>query len=588
MAQDFDRMLLAAHMTHREVVVLFLALGVLLTVARALGELARWLKQPAVLGEILAGILLGPTVLGALAPNLSQYLFPTQGAVPVVLEGMTTFAVTLFLLVAGMEVDLSMMLRLKKPAALIGLFGFLVPFTLGFGLAFFAPGFAGMQEGANRSTFALFLGTALAIVALPVIAKILMDMNLFRSDLGMLVVAVAILLDLLGWIIFAIILGMINPDGGSHGAVAMTIIMTLAFVVLTLTVGRWAINRLLPWVQAHTSWPGGVLGAALSIGLLGAAATEWIGVHAMFGAFLVGVALGDSPHLQQRTRSIIEEFISFIFAPLFLASIGLRVDFLAHFDPLLTVVILVIACVAGSAGCAMGARLTGMAPRRAWATGFALNARGAMGIILALLAREYGVIDDRLFVALVVMALVTSLIAAPAIQWALQRKTKAKFRNALSAKTFIPRLQDGDRWNVIQQLAVAAEPVAGLPAATIAQAVRQREEIMTTALPGGLAIPHARLAGLPKPVVAIGLSPQGVDFDSPDGKLIRLVMMILTPIDMDQTQLELLADIAGTFRRGDVIAKAVGCTGYTEFLAMLNIHAEAKGLHESGPAGTPA
>jgi Kef-type K+ transport system membrane component KefB/mannitol/fructose-specific phosphotransferase system IIA component (Ntr-type) len=577
-------MLLAAYMTHNEVVVLFLALGILLTAARVLGELARWLRQPAVIGEILAGILLGPTVLGALAPGVSAYLFPSEGAVPVVLEGMTTFAVTLFLLVAGMEVDLSMMLRLKKPAALIGIFGFLVPFTLGFALAYLFPGFAGMQDGANRFAFSLFLGTALAIVALPVIAKILMDMNLFRSDLGMLVIAVAILLDLLGWIIFAIILGMINPEGGSHGAVAMTIIMTLGFVVLTLTVGRWAINRLLPWVQAHTSWPGGVLGAALSVGLLGAAATEWIGVHAMFGAFLVGVALGDSPHLQQRTRSIIEEFISFIFAPLFLASIGLRVDFLAWFDPGLTLVILVIACVAGSAGCAFGARLTGMAPRRAWATGFALNARGAMGIILALLAREYGVIDDRLFVALVVMALVTSLIAAPAMQWVLQRKTKASFRSALSAKTFIPRLQDGDRWSVIQQLAAVAEGVAGLPAATIAAAVRQREEIMTTALPGGLAIPHARLANLPKPVVAIGLSPQGVDFDSPDGKLIRLVMMILTPVDMDQTQLELLADIAKTFRRGEAIAKAAASANYTEFLAMLNIHGGAGEPLESAHA----
>jgi Kef-type K+ transport system membrane component KefB len=163
-----------------------------------------------------------------------------------------------------------------------------------------------------------------------------------------------------------------------------------------------------------------VLGFALSLTLFGAAFTEWIGVHAIFGSFLVGIAIGDSSHLREQIRAVINQFVSFIFAPLFFASIGLKLNYAANFDWLLTLIVVVIACVGKILGCGVAARSSGMAAAEAWAIGFGMNARGAMEIILALLALQYGVISERVFVALVVLALVTSMMSGPMIQRALR------------------------------------------------------------------------------------------------------------------------------------------------------------------------
>jgi Kef-type K+ transport system membrane component KefB len=406
-------------LSHHDVTMMLLALAVLLTAARTLGELARSLRQPAIVGEILAGILLGPTVFGKIAPGWSAVLFPSTGPVAVALEGLKTLAITMFLLVAGMEVDLSTVWRNGATALKIGVLGMLVPGLIGFAGGWFVPQMMGAQPDADRLIFALFFAVALAISALPVIAKTLMDLDLYRTELGMLVVSAAVLDDLVGWIVFALVLSLMGGSGA--GGIGLTVTLTLLFAAGMLTVGRWLVDHLLPYVGAHTNWPGGVLSFAMSLALFGAAFTEWVGVHAIFGAFLVGVAVGDSSHLSVRTRTTIDHFVSFIFAPLFFASIGLRLDFAAHFEAELVVTILGIACLGKFLGVMAGAGWAGLAPRDRWAVTFALNARGAMEVILGLLALQAGVIRPRLFVALVVMALATSIIGGPGIQLALGR-----------------------------------------------------------------------------------------------------------------------------------------------------------------------
>lgn len=556
-------------LSHPDMTAFFLALGVLLASARLCGEIARRCNQPTVLGEIVAGILLGPTVLGTLLPAWSRYLFPATGGSAVVLDGMMTLAITLFLLVAGLEVDLSSMWRQGKLALNVGVAGIIVPFAVGFGAAWFFPALMGREAGAAPLLFALFMATALSISALPVIVKTLMDLNLYRSDLGMLVVAAAVFNDLVGWIIFAVILGMLGT-GPAHGpGIAQTIGLTLLFALFMLTVARWLINRVLPWIHAHASWPGGVLGFALSLALIAAAFTEWIGIHAIFGAFLAGVALGDSRHLRERTRATIEQFVSFIFAPLFFAGIGLKVNFVEQFDLLLVLTVLVIATLGKVLGCGLAGRFSGLARREAWALGFGMNARGAMEIILGLLALKYGLIGERLFVALVVMALITSLICGPLLQQVLHLKKPRRFSNFLSPRAFVNPLRGGSRGEVISELAQTAAAVAGLNAAEVADGVMIREEMMATGIGHGLAVPHARLRGIERPVVAVGLSPHGVDFDAPDGRPARLIFLLLTPVHDDGAHLELLADIAAVFKGEEVRSRAAQVANYTEFLALV-------------------
>ncbi len=556
-------------LSHSEITAMFLALGVLLASARVLGEAARRFNQPAVLGEILAGILLGPTVFGALAPEWSTFLFPQTGGGALALDGLMTLAITLFLLVAGLEVDLSSIWRQGKLAINVGVAGVLIPFAVGFGAAWLAPQLMGREAGADPLLFALFMATALSISALPVIAKTLMDLNLYRSDLGMLVVAAAVFNDLVGWIVFAIILGLLGTGPDPAMSIGQTIFLTLFFALFMLTVARWLINRALPWIHAHASWPGGVLGFALALALISAAFTEWIGIHAIFGAFLAGVALGDSRHLRERTRATIEQFVSFIFAPLFFAGIGLKVDFVAQFDLLLVVAVLVIATLGKVLGCGLAGRFSGLGRREAWALGFSLNARGAMEIILGLLALKYGLIGERLFVALVVMALVTSLMSGPLLQKVLRLKKPRRFTDFLSARTFVNHLQARSRQESIAELAKAAAEVAGLDASEVVDGVMIREEMMATGIGHGLAVPHARMRGLERPVVAIGLSAAGIDFDAPDGLPARLIFLLLTPVHDDGAHLELLADIATVFKGEEVRGRIGQVTTFTEFLALV-------------------
>lgn len=557
-----------------EITAFLLSLAILLAAARLLGEIAKRLNQPAVLGEILAGILLGPTLLGAVAPGTSEFLFPLQGGGAMAREGLMVLAITLFLLVAGMEVNLSSVWRQGRIALSVGVAGIVGPFVVGFGMAWFLPEQMGIAGGTDPLIFALFIATALSISALPVIAKTLMDLDLYRSDLGMMVIAAAVFNDLVGWIIFAVILGMLGTGGGHALGVGGTIWLTLGFALFMLTWGRALLHRALPWIHAHTSWPGGVLGFALSLALVCAAFTEWIGVHAIFGSFLAGVALGDSSHLRQRTRATIAQFVSFIFAPLFFASIGLKVNFVAHFDPLLVLLVLLIACLGKVVGCGIGGRLAGMPSREAWALGFGLNARGAMEIILGMLALHYGIIDERLFVALVVMALVTSLMSGPAMQWLLRLKKPRRFLDYLRPRAFFPQLKAGSRDEAIGELSVPLAAALGLDPQLVVTAVRERERLMATGLGSGLAVPHARIEGLSGPAVGLGISHAGIDFDAPDGRPANLVFLLLTPRDDDGSQLELLADIARTFRGRDAREQALKAVNFTEFVGLIRSHDE--------------
>ncbi|MGD8542836.1 MAG: cation:proton antiporter [Desulfobacteraceae bacterium] len=557
------------NLTSHNIIVLFLSLGVLLGVARALGEVAQRLRQPSVLGELIAGVLLGPTVLGSIAPGLSESLFPLQGANAIALEAIATLAIGLFLLVAGMEVDLSTLWKQGRVGCKVGIASIVIPFLTALAAALVLPAALGRHGEADPAIFALFFAIAISISALPVIAKTLMDMGLYRSDLGMVVVSAAVFNDLTGWIVFAIILGLIGEPAGSRGHIVLTIALTLAFVSAMLTLGRWLIHKALPFVQAYSIWPGGELSFALTLGLLGAAVSEWIGIHAIFGAFIVGVAVGASSHLREHSRVVIGNFVSFIFAPVFFASIGLKMDFLTHFDwPLvLTVVLIALACKL--AGGFMGARWGGMPRREAWAVGFAMVSVGAMGIIVGMVALEAGIIRERLFVALVVMAIVTSMLSGPFMRLILRAEKKSHLRSFLSPRLFLRELGATTRREVIHEMTAAACEVAGLDADAVEKAVWDREEALSTGIGNGVAIPHARLEGLRESLVVVGISKTGVDFDAPDGKLAKVIFLVLTPGDAPGDQLRIAAEIAGLFRDPRMAGRVLGTQNFTDFLALM-------------------
>jgi Kef-type K+ transport system membrane component KefB len=212
-----------------------------------------------------------------------------------------------------------------------------------------------------------------------------------------------------------------KPDTGAHGFI-YTLGLTILYSVAMLTAGRIIINKSLPWAQKNFSWPGGFLSISLGLAFLGAAFTEFIGIHAIFGAFIVGIAFGDSVHLTEKTREIVNQFVTNIFAPLFFVSIGFKVNFIANFDFQVTALVLIIAVICKLLGAGLGALWGGLTKKESLAVGFGMNARGAMEIILALLALQAGLINQKLFVAIVIMAVVTSVMAGPALQLLVKRQ----------------------------------------------------------------------------------------------------------------------------------------------------------------------
>ena len=409
-------------LAHDTVVQLLIQLSVMLLLGRLFAEVARRLKQPAVIGEILAGIIIGPTVLGLVQPDWFNFLFPVGDVSGVVLAGLVQVAVVMLLFIAGLEVDLHIVLQQGKQSILTSMLGLVIPFMFGFTFPYFFPEFFGIADGQEHLVFALFMGTAMAISALPVIVRILMDLNLFKSRMGLLVVASAMIDDVIGWLIFSVLISMISKD--NHMPFISTLLLTVGFAAIMLTLGRGLLNRILPWINKNMAWPGGVLSLSLSLCFMGAAFTEYIGIHAIFGAFIVGVSLGDSKHFSERAKEIVHQFINNIFAPLFFVSIGLRVNFATNFDLLLTLIIIVIAFAGKIIGSGLGTKLGGFTWRESLAAAFGMNARGAMEIILGLVALENGLINEKVFVSLVIMALVTSMSSGPLMKWMLRIKPK--------------------------------------------------------------------------------------------------------------------------------------------------------------------
>lgn len=396
-----------------DIITLLIFIGGALILSRLFAELGKRFKLPVVLGELFVGIILGPTLFGKLYPEQFHQFFPEQGtAARIALDGITQLAVVMLLFVAGLEVQLNLVLKQGKTAILTSVTSMIIPFGLGFIAAWFFPKFFNM--GANdHLIYALFFGIAMAVSALPVIARILMDLGLYKTKVGMTIMAAAVFDDLVGWLTFSFVLSMMNVEKREISNIWQSAGLILGFGLFMLVIGKRIINFVLPWMQKKMSWPGGVLALCFGFGFLGAAFTESIGLHAILGAFIVGIAIGDSVHFREEARTIIHQFVMSIFAPLFFVSIGLKVNFVENFDLSLVLLVLFLAMVCKIIGGYLGAWMGGMARRDALAVGFGLNARGVMEIILGTIAHDAGLIDNKMLVALIIMALLTSLISGP-------------------------------------------------------------------------------------------------------------------------------------------------------------------------------
>ncbi len=392
-----------------------LQLLVLLVVAKGAGALLKRLGQPAVIGEMAAGLMMGPLVLGSLLPGLHGALFPASSLGP--LGMLSQLGVLMFLLVAGAELDLGGLRGRRRFAFTVSHAGIAVPFVLGVLLAIWLYPEHGPQ-GVGFTAFALFVGISLSITAFPVLLRILADRGITHTPLGQTAIACAALGDATAWCLLALIVAAAQAAGWVPAS--LSLLCVVVFIALMLGVVK-------PWFSRQVIQPGSegrwLLGMLL-LSLGSALVTEVLGIHALFGAFAAGVAVSSNAQLRGLLIARVEPFAVTLLLPLFFAMTGLRMraDALQGSDLLLCAVVIAVATLGKLFGTWSAARSAGMDNHEAWKLGALMNTRGLMELIVLNLGYELGFLGDRLFAVLVIMALVTTAMTGPLLSWMERRK----------------------------------------------------------------------------------------------------------------------------------------------------------------------
>jgi Kef-type K+ transport system membrane component KefB len=401
-----------------ELLVFWVGLVVIVALARALGGLARKVGQPAVIGELAAGIVLGPSVLGRVAPGVFEWLFPPDDVQTAMLFTVAWLGVVFLLVVTGYETDLALIRRLGRAAGIVSTGSLLVPMAFGLAVGLVMPGlFLGPSE--DRTVFALFLAAALSISSLPVIAKILSDMGFMRRDFGQLTLAAGMANDIVGWVVLGIVAGLAQAGEIELGAVLSTIAGLVVFFAVAFTIGQRALDHALKHLKVRRAPVHASTGVLVLFALAAGAITQLLGVEAVLGAFVAGVLLGRSHLRDHRMIAPIESITSTFLAPVFFATAGLRVDLGLLSDPevlLWAGVVLVAASLAKFLGSIGAARIAGLPGREGAALGIGLNARGALEIVIATVGLSLEVLNQASYTVIVLMALATSMAAPPLLR----------------------------------------------------------------------------------------------------------------------------------------------------------------------------
>lgn len=393
---------------------LLLQMAVIIALAKVLGLVARRMGQPAVIAEIVAGIMLGPSLLGRFAPTLMAELFPTDSLGT--LRLFSQFGLIVFMFLVGLEFDPRLLRGKAHSSVAISASSIALPFLLGGGLGA-ALHRTTAPAGVGVVPFALFIGVSMSVTAFPVLARILSERNLMSSRVGSIAIACAAVDDVTAWCVLAFVVAAARAHSAAEAV--LTTGLTVGFIVGMVWVVRPLATRVTARLREPTDVTTGVMSLVFIVMLLAAAATEAIGVHALFGAFLFGAVLPKEGALATRLAERIETVAAQLLLPLFFAFSGLRTE-ITLLDSAgawaTTALVIVVATVGKFGGSTLVARLTGLRWREASAVGVLMNTRGLMELVVLNIGLDLGVISPVVFAMLVVMALVTTLATSPVLR----------------------------------------------------------------------------------------------------------------------------------------------------------------------------
>ncbi|HEX4979397.1 MAG TPA: cation:proton antiporter [Acidimicrobiales bacterium] len=466
-----------------QMLVFWVQVFVLVAVARLLGAAMKRAGQPAVVGELAAGLVLGPSVLGKLWPAGGEWLFPPEESQSAMLLVVGWVGIVMLLVVTGFETDLALIRRLGRATVFVAGASVVLPFLLGLVLGYALPASFLAADG-ERGVFALFVAAALSISSLPVIAKILSELGLTRRNFGQVILAAGMANDVVGWLILGVIAGIAKEGSFDPAKLATAVVGMGVFLALSFTVGQRLVDGLLRRVRRKRAGVEGGLAAALVVAVGAGAVTQALGVEAVLGAFVAGIVLSRSRFQDGRVLHHLEAATGAFFAPLFFATAGLRVDLalLGRADVIgWTVAVVAVATLGKFAGAYVGGRLASLAARESLALGVGLNARGALEIVIATVGLSLGILNDRAYTVVVVMAIATSMAAPPMLRalatgWkgSDEEQQRLELEETLSANVlvrpgrFLVVAQDGPSSTLAARLLDATFPPEGHAASVVA------------------------------------------------------------------------------------------------------------------------
>jgi len=424
-------------------------LVVLMIAGRLLGEVMLRIGQPAVMGQLIAGIALGPSLLGLVLPDLQHLLFPRTPDQKAMIDAVAQLGVLMLLLLAGMETDLKLVKKTGRASFTVSLTGILIPFACGFALGEYLPD-SMLPHPDQRLVTSLFLGTALSISSVKIVAMVVREMNFMRRTVGQVILASAIIDDSIGWIITAVIFSLAIQGHVDAGSVAKSVIGTIVFMAVSLTIGRRIVSTLIRWANDNFVSEFPVITMILVIMGVMALITHEIGVHTVLGAFVAGILVGESPILTKHIDEELRGLITALFMPVFFGIAGLSADLTVLIDPsllLLTLGFVVIASVGKFGGAFTGGLLGGLSMRESFALGCGMNARGSTEVIIATIGLSMGALSENLFTVIVTMAVLTTMAMPPMLRWALARLPLNKAererleREEMESQGFVPNLE---------------------------------------------------------------------------------------------------------------------------------------------------
>ncbi len=528
------------------ILMFLIQLFIILALSKALTSAVRKWKQPAITFELIIGLILGPTIMGRYLPEFQEMLFPKDVVQQNMLETVSWLGVLFLLLDVGMEIDFSIAWRQRGKALMISLTDIIVPMIVAFLPCYFFISDIFIVDPSQRFIFSLFMSVVMTISAMPVAARVLHDLNLLKTDLGFLTMSALAINDIIGWVLFTIILGLFTSTNISLVNISVILVSTVGFATFALTYGRNISTGIVGIMQKKGfNEPAASFSFMCLTGLLFGAITEFIGIHALFGFFIAGIVIGEAKGINENSRNIISQMVHAFFVPVFFVSIGLKLDFIGDFNFFLVFLVSVIGIAGRYLGAWLGVTFTNVSKVNKDLISIAHTPGGMMEIVVAFIAFQGGLITPQIFIAIVFGAIFSSIIMGPWMKNAMARRKHINISDYITDRHIVADMLALTREAAIKELtSLISSEFKKEDIEKITDPAIKREEDFGTAIGKNVAIPHARSEAVKEPVLVFGRSRYGIEWNAPDGQHVHLIFFLVTPCDVKDIHVQILSKIS--------------------------------------------